>query len=166
MKNKIYRSIAGTSLMLPFVLFFISITFTSCSLVVPTYLRNFTNEITVVDIFFLNKSSEHTHTDSVKVANSIIDFDSDYLKSFDNAQKVLWVDANHMSFEIHPNTSVNLWDVGAFVSPYTSKDFTVTLTRGNKSDTIADGTTRYRNKNIQVKQRGMRPIGLYYDIKD
>ena len=166
MKNKNYHFTLSTRQMLPFVLLFMLITFTSCSFIVPTYLRNFTNEIAIVDIFFLNKPSEHAHADSVKVANSIIDFDSDYVKSFNSTQKVLWEDINHMSFEIYPNSSINLWSIGTFISPYTSKEFTVILTKNNKSDTIANGATGFRNSDIQHKQRGLHPVAFYYDIKD
>jgi hypothetical protein len=168
MKSKDYSSLASTCIKVPFTLLLVLITFSSCSYIVPTYLRNFTDEIAIVHIFFLNKPPEHRHADSVKVANSIIDFDSSYYKSFDSSQEVLWVDANHLSFEIHPNTTVNLWDVGAHISPYTSKNFTVTLTRGNKFDTVANGITGYLSNDIKYKRklRALLPSNCYYDIKN
>ena len=139
---------------------------TSCSIDFNAYIRNMTDALAVVDVYLLNKEHMKTLPNKVRVANRVVSFKCGYRKHIDSLQNVYWVDVNHFQLAVAPKTTVDLTDMaGRFHNGSATENIMVTVTVGNRTDTILNGNYRQDRQKFDYKSMGFGTPVLYHDIK-
>ena len=139
----------------------------SCTMPFWVYIRNKTNEIAVVHVVLLDKSSMQTLPNKVKVADKIVAFKSGFRQSFYEKQNVQWIDTSQFSFNLLPGTTIDLADMaGKFVNSHPTNRVLVTVTANNKADTLLNPAAFFRSEKFMFKNVGISVPVLYYDVLD
>jgi len=138
----------------------------SCSIDFNAFIRNTTDALAMVDVYLLNKEDMKTLPNKVRVANRMIEFKSGYRKHIDSSMTVHWVDINHFQLQLAPRTTVGLTDMaGKFHNGSATQDVIVTVTLGNRIDTILNGNYSQDRQKFDYKSMFFGTPILYYDIK-
>ena len=144
----------------------ISVLLTSCSMNFNAYIRNNTDRQATVDVYLLNKENLPTLPNKIKVANQVVPFKCVYRKHIDSLQNVVWIDTNHFKLELAPNTTVDLTDmVGKVVNGSFRQEVLVTVSVGNRIDTIIKGSGQSYGRKFEYKSMGFGTPIIFHDIK-
>lgn len=140
--------------------------FNSCSVSFGAYIRNYSNEIAIIDVYLLSKAHMKTLPNMVKVANKNLQFKSGFRNKLDSTSYVRWLDTSHFTFNIYPNTTVDLTDmVGIFLNSHPRHNVVASVTTKNKVDTILNGRFEFPRDKFGLKNVGISSPLFYYDIK-
>lgn len=152
-------------------IFFICLAFVieGCTMVYDAYLRNFTGEKAMVDVYIHNKGWMETLPNRIDIAKEAVAFKSGFRNKINETQLVRWIDTSHFQFELLPNSTADFTDMaGKWVLHGNISDLLVIVTSVNGQDTIVkrrQNTYQVYSDKLSFKGRAFaRPI-YYYDVK-
>ena len=142
--------------------------FSACTMPYWAYIRNISGKDAIVAVVLLRRSNMNTLPNRVKVANEIVQFKpgSGYRQFFSDYENVQWIDTVHFTFTVRPGTTADLTDMaGKFSNAHPEEDMFVTVTTGNKKDTLINGRDDFRYTKFAYKRSFFNDPVLYYDVK-
>ena len=149
-------------------IFFLSTAFvlSGCSMVYDAYLRNFSKEKAIVDVYIYDKKWMKTLPNQVHIANEIVAFKSGFRNKIHETQLVRWIDTSHFQFDLMPNSTADFSDMaGKFLNGGTFNKLLVIVTANNKPDTLLNRSWYSYAKKFSYKRRFFSREILYYDVK-
>lgn len=146
-------------------LFLCVVALSSCTLRFNAYIRNFTKNHIIIDISLLRGSEWKTLPNSVKTANTIVNFKGSYKRSFESIEYVNWISPLHFQMTLKPGSSIDLSDLaGEFYNGHPRKNVRVVILRQDRSDTLINGRRDFKRELFKFKGRVSQPI-IYYDVE-